>query len=317
MIRLKHILLLLYFLVFIGAGVFAQSGKDTTVHVVEFKWSNDFIFATDRYFSNGLELNYYAPFMQKSPVRYILLPNKKNDVVWNAISFTHHFFTPIELFSYDVIKNDRPFASYFLIGHRKISLNKSRLLKKQSELQIGVLGRYSGGKSIQNSIHEIMWTSKPAKGWGNQIQSDLAINYSVLIEKGFVNSRTFILSGLIDAKLGVPYTYGGIGIKAMAGRIDGYFKDIGVGRNKEWQMYVFGEVRGKYVAYNATLQGGLLNHNNIHVINDINRFLTEIETGIVISHKNLSLKVGQHFISPEFNGGLKHKWGYATLKVGF
>ena len=317
MIRLKLIILLFGFLIFFGLRIFAQPNKDTTTHVFEFKWSNDFVFATDRYFSNGLELNFFAPFMQKSPVKYILLPNNKNDIVWHGISFTHHFFTPIELFSYDVIKNDRPFASYLLIGHRKISLNKLRLLKKQSELQLGVLGRYSGGKSMQNGIHEIMWTSEPAKGWGNQIQNDLAINYSVLFEKGFVNTRTLIITGLIDAKLGIPYTYAGLGIKAMAGRIDGYFKDIGVGRNKDWQMYVFGEVSGRFVAYNATLQGGLLNRNNIHVINDINRFLTEIKTGIVISHKNLSLKVGQHFLSPEFTSGLKHKWGYATLKIGF
>jgi len=36
--------------------------------IVDFKFSNDFVLGTDRYFTHGLQLRVYSNFMTKSPV---------------------------------------------------------------------------------------------------------------------------------------------------------------------------------------------------------------------------------------------------------
>jgi len=313
----KSILTIIIFIGLSSYHSYSQSIKKPTNHIFEIKWANDFIFETDRYFSNGLELKYYAPFMEKSPVRYILLPNSKNEIVRHGITITQHFFTPAYLFSNEIIRNDRPFASYFLIGHQKVSVNSEKKLIKKSELQVGLLGKYSGGRSIQNGIHDMLWTSVPALGWEYQVKSDLAINYSAFLEKGFVNSDYIKFSGLLDIKAGIPYTYTGAGLKIVAGKADGYYKNHGLGFAKDWQLYFFGQVTGRFFAYNATLQGGLINKSNIHVFNEINHIVGEIKTGITFSHKNLAIEFGQHLLSPEYYYGGYHKWGYLTIRFGF
>ncbi|MCD4665736.1 MAG: lipid A deacylase LpxR family protein, partial [Bacteroidales bacterium] len=79
----------------------------------------------------------------------------------------------------------------------------------------------------------------------------------------------------------------------------------------------FGQATGRFVAYNATLQGGLINKSNIHVFNKINHIVGEITTGFVFSYTNFSIELGQHLLSPEYYYGRYHKWGYLSIKFGF
>jgi hypothetical protein len=291
----------------------SQSAIKQETNIIEISWANDFIFGTDRYFTNGLELKYYAPVISKSPTRYVLLPHKKDELVWHGVTLTQHFFTP-GVQSNDIVTYDRPFASYLMLGHRKISTNKVKGIKKQSELQIGLLGKYSGGESIQNGIHEILPTSEPVLGWNNQLNPDLALNYRMKFEYGITRKSMFEIIPVANINLGIPYTNVGAGFKFRVGKLNDYFSDIGVNKSKSWQLYFFSEFEGKYVAYNGTIQGGLFN-DHIHVVNDIINWVVKMKSGFVFSKKNFGFEFGQHIISPEFIHGKPHMWGYLTLKI--
>lgn len=312
----KYILIILFFISQSNYHAYSQSKKNPSNHIFEFKWANDFVFETDRYFSNGLELTYYAPFLRKSPINYILLPAKKQEIVYYGITITQHFFTPDELFSAFVNEQDRPFASYLLIGQVKVSINRQKGLKMHSGLQVGLLGKYSGGESIQNNIHEILPTSQPALGWLNQIQPDLALNYLIRIEKGLLRNKNFEIIPLASLKAGIPYTETGGAVKIRLGKLNDYFSGNSFKREKPWQIYVFIEMGGKYVFYNATLQGGLFN-NNPYVMSDISHWVAQLNTAIAFSVRGFGIEFGQHFITPEFNSGMPHKWGYLSLKFVF
>ena len=296
-------------------SVIGQSVNGQKSNLLEVTWANDFIFGTDYYFTNGIELKYYAPFIAKSPTKYLLLPHKKDELVWHGITLTQHFFTP-RIKSTDISTYDRPFASYLLLGHRKISSNVSKGIKKQSEFQIGLLGKYSGGESIQNGIHEILPASEPVLGWNNQLKPDLALNYLMKFEYGIIRKSMFEIIPLANINLGIPYTNVGAGFKFRVGKLNDYFSDIGVNKTKSWQLYFFSEFEGKYVAYNGTIQGGLLN-NHVYVVNDIINWVVKMKSGFVFSKKNFEFEIGQHIISPEFINGKPHMWGYLTFKIGF
>jgi len=296
-------------------NTFSQSVGVKESHILEFSWANDFIFGTDYYYTNGLELKYYAPIFAKSPVRYIMLPHKKDELVWHGITLTQHFFTP-KTKSNDQSEYDRPFASYLLLGHQKISSNPIKGVKKQSEFQIGLLGKYSGGESIQNGIHEILPTSEPVSGWNNQLSPDLAINYKVKVEYGLLQKQNLEIISNAALNMGIPYTDFGAGIKFRTGKLNNYFSDIGIDQNKPWQLYFFADINGKYVAYNGTIQGGLFN-DHIHVVNDINNWIFGMNTGIVFTRKNIGVEFGQQFTSPEVRYGGAHLWGYLTFRFSF
>lgn len=293
----------------------AQNTVNPTSHILEVEWANDIFLDTDQYFTNGLELRYYNSFFRKLPSSYILLPDRKGDVNYHSLTLTQHFFTPITA-SIDVTPNDRPFASYLLLGHRKISLNSEKQIRKQSELQIGILGRYSGGESIQNGIHEILPASEPVLGWDNQLHANPALNYLMKFEHGLFNTKSFELMSVADIRLGIPYTDVGGGLKMRVGHLNNYFSDIGISNEKGWQLYFFAEAGAKYVAYNATLEGGLF-YDNTYVMNDIDRFVSQSQLGVVFTMKNFSVEIGQQFISREFKTGISHKWGYVTFQFAF
>jgi len=191
--------------------------------VLEFVWSNDFVNQTDRYFSNGFELTLYHPFMKKSPTRFLLLPDAWANKVVHGLTLTHHFFTPDQLFVSDIVANDRPYASYLLAGHRKIAFNQERKMKLLTALQVGLLGKFSGGESVQNGIHELLPASKPATGWENQINPDFALNYSLRFEKGIVSNHHFDLIPHGGARVGIPYTDVDAGIYFRFGKYSDYF----------------------------------------------------------------------------------------------
>ena len=265
---LKHIIPFT-FIIFAFASLPVHAQNNTGYPVFEITWSNDIFHQTDRNFSNGFDLAFYHPSFEKSPLRFIMLPHKSNDYSWQGLTLTQHFFTPRELFTTDVINNDRPFASYLLLGHKKISSNPKRFVKRSSEFQVGILGSHSGGKTLQNGIHLVLPASEPADGWDNQLNTDLAINYSLRYEQGILNDKVLNLIPYGEAKVGVPYTWFGGGLRGQVGKMNNYFSNIGVSKSDGWELYAFGDIGGKYVVYNGALQGGLLN-TSVHTIDNIN-----------------------------------------------
>lgn len=311
----KHIIL--YFVLLLGLVSFNGQSQDVTGYpVFEITWSNDIFHQTDRNFSNGFDLAFYHPTFEKSPMRYIMLPHKRDDYSWQGLTLTQHFFTPRELFASEVVFYDRPFASYLLLGHKKISSNTKRFVKRSSEFQIGILGRQSGGKTLQNGIHLVLPASEPADGWDNQLNTDLAINYSLCYEKGIVNEKIFNMVPYGEAKIGVPHTYAGVGLRAQAGIMNDYFSTIGVTKSDGWQLYAFGDIGGRYVVYNGALQGGLLN-TSVHTIDKINPWVYTIKAGLALEVKSFSFEYGSILLSKEYEGGTEHKWGYISLKFAF
>ena len=311
----KKILIVVFAVIAGFVKLSAQTAPNLTSHIFEVEWANDVWTGTDRYYTNGLELRYYNSFFRKLPSSYILLPDRKDEIVYHGLTLTQHFFTP-DLHFEDRFSNDRPFASYLLLGHRKISLNKKKRIRKQSELQIGILGRYSGGESIQNGIHKLLPTSEPVKGWDNQLHANPALNYRMKFEHGLYDTKGFELMSVVDTNLGIPHTDGGGGLKMRAGQMNNYFSDFGINNKKGRQLYFFGEVGAKYVAYNATLEGGLF-YDNAYVMKDIDRFVVQSHLGVVFTMKSFGIEVGQQIISREFTTGRSHMWGYVTFRFAF
>ena len=70
------------------------------------------------------------------------------------------------------------------------------------------------------------------------------------------------------------------------------------------------------IGYDATLQGGLFNKSVYFLSGDqINRAVYDQQLGFVASLSRLSIKLVQVWLSPEFKGGLSHKWMEVSFSV--
>jgi len=311
--KLKILILSLFIFQFLHSK--AQT-NDTNL-IFELDVANDMLFFTDQYFSSGIELNVYAPFMAMSPFNKILIPHNKDALNYYALTFTHNMYTPIY---YDTLTQrpvDHPFAAYILFGNRKESYHMDRRYKVTSELQLGVIGSVAGGQVFQNTMHDYIPIAGPVKGWENQINNDFCFQYSAQIEKGIANVEWMEFNVFAGGKVGTPHSEVQLGIYGRFGYFDDYFQHIGINKKRNWQLWLFCAGDVNLIAYNAVLQGGMFNHRNAFALESINRILWHTKFGGTLVYKSFKLEIAQEVISPSFPTAQWHQWAYVSLMMGF
>lgn len=306
--------LVILFLIF-SIGVKTQN--ENTRSIIEVSVDNDLVFLNDRYYSNGVALKLYAPFIKKSPINRVLLPSDHDEITYYALSITHHLYTPDEVKASDIQPKDHPYATYLLIGNSKMSFNYKKRIKKSSGIEIGLIGSAVGGEYLQNTLHRIFPSAYPSEGWQNQIKNDLCLQYSAVIEKGLLNFKWFEFNGMVGATLGVPHTEAKAGSFFRIGYFNDYFKGIGIDVFSGWQAWIYCSGSVYLVNYNASLQGGTYIQYNVHTISYINNSLLHARFGGVLQYRRLSIEYGMEVRSPEFPGAYWHRWGHLNVSIAF
>jgi lipid A 3-O-deacylase len=314
-IQLLGILFGIYLISIISPVTCKAQHKYATGTILELNIDNDIVFLIDRYYSSGISVLIYSPWIKKSLVNHILLPHTKDEKVYYALSITHRMYTPEKTLTPEVQITDHPYATYLLAGSHKIIFNSGSRIKKKSGFEIGVIGPIAGGESIQNRLHENISIAQPSLGWHNQMKNDICIQYNAIIEKGLINMPMFEVNGFIGATIGVPHTEAQLGAYVRTGIFNDYFRGIDIG--SELQTWLFFSGSLFLVNYNATLQGGTINQDNVHTINTIEKTLLHGRFGGVLQYRKMSLEYGMEVRSPEFSTAFWHRWAHLAVSVAF
>ena len=302
-------------LVYMALSVFsmAQHGEDPN-RAFMFYYGNDVSAQKDHYYTNGVAFALIMPVFEKSPFNPKWLRRMGAGKSYHSLSFQYDVFTPklsAPLYS------ERPFASTMMLGSQHSYLLKDNTIRISSSLRMGVIGQATGAGKLQNGLHELMPGAERVEGWETQIRNDLAINYIFSLEKQFHRSQYAEIIGGAYAYLGVPYTKMDLDVLLRLGKLADYFDFFNTSTKHRWQGYFFGGVKSSLVAYNATLQGGLLNTNNPYTLTEIEPVLVDVQYGIGIDYRRVRLKLTQHYLTPEFRGGESHGWGELSFVVRF
>jgi len=284
--------------------------------IFELNVANDMTYFTDQYFSNGILLKAYAPFMSKSPFNKVLIPNHTDALNYYSLTFTHNMYTPIYFDTLTQRPVDHPFAAYILLGNRKESYHLKKRYKVTSEIQLGVIGSIAGGQVFQNTMHEHIPIAGLVNGWENQINNDFCFQYSAFLEKGILDIQWMELNVIAGGKIGTPHSEVQIGMYSRFGYFDDFFQHIGINKNRNWQLWLFCAGDVNFVAYNAVLQGGMFNHRNLYALESINRLLWHTKFGGTLVYKTFKLEIAQEVISPSFPTAQWHRWAYVSLMIG-
>lgn len=315
-------LLLFSFIIFLSSFLNAQVYQRYQTQEVEKSypgkfeavWANDVFFQTDRYFTNGLEFQYYSQSFVKFGIAKLLFDPMSESGPIYSLTLTHDIFTPKNVFG-DPLQTDRPYAGVLLLGIKATHFSSEKNYRFTSEIQGGLLGEYAGGRFVQNGIHVLLPASEPIPGWTYQIDHDLCVQYNIGLEKLFFSYKWFEADLLAKGRLGLPYTDFSGGSRIRIGKSPDYYSsDHLLSKNGNY-VYFFTEVNLRTVFYDATLQGGALNDKSPHTINNIDPLIGEFKAGIAGRYRCFEVEIGAQKFTAKFKGATSHRWAY--FKFGF
>ncbi len=285
--------------------------------MLRLNWANDFVFQTDYYFTNGMSLEVWNHRLQASPLNYLLIPHQDGNHVYYGLSLKQDIFTPVDTGKPYRQYNDRPFASYWLMGSTKKSINADYSLALTSGFYFGMMGKAGGGELVQNGIHDLLPTSGHVKGWEHQLNNSLCLNYRLDLERNLYRNSFFKLSGTTGGMIGTPYTNLNGGINLYFGKFGKYPGFLFAGEHAQFHLYGFSKINAKWVLYNATLQGGLFKNNQSSMNPAPVPWVLNLQNGISVKYKSFTVELGQNMVTPEFAGAKSHNWGYVSFSLAF
>jgi lipid A 3-O-deacylase len=289
---------------------FFKSGRTSQEIFISAVFDNDIFDYTDYYYTNGISFEFYHPAISASPISK-LLPGLRNSVNYYSLILLQNMYTPLKLENTVPLAGDRPFAAYFTIGHHKISLSAFKHQRLETELSLGVIGPAALGGVAQDAIH-----SNEPVGWVNQVRNDIVANYSIRFDQGLYSGRNFELAAVAGGQAGTLYDNIMAGVFLQFGKMNDRYGSVfqTTGYQKPFRnriRYYFSlDLKNKLIFYDATLQGGMFNHQSVYKLNgdQINRYLFTGTASVGLGFGRYSLEAGQVFLTPEFEGGKYHLW---------
>ncbi|MCK9451687.1 MAG: lipid A deacylase LpxR family protein [Bacteroidales bacterium] len=284
-------------------------------------FDNDIFAETDYYYTNGFSIGLIHPWFNNR-LFYRLMPGL-GQVPLNlyGMRIQQQMFTPYNPEAVEVIPDDRPFAGVLLAEFFKLSNRSDKGLFLQTSFRLGVIGPASLAGVLQSSAHEL----KPT-GWDYQIANDLLINVDMNLQKAFKINKYIEMAGGVDVGLGTYKTYMGASAQLRAGNFRSFSNNISSSTigliprfDKSISYWFFLEPAFHFVAYDATLNGGMLNKSSPHRFSydQIHHLTTQFNAGFSVFYRNTGLSLRWTRISPEFIGGKKHNWGNISLTHNF
>ncbi|MEN8138713.1 MAG: lipid A deacylase LpxR family protein [Bacteroidota bacterium] len=321
---MKLLRLILFFILLFSFAAKAQE----TAYFVETKSyqrafgltvENDMFFQTDHYYSAGESIHFIHPAISKSPFNRLLISMfNLGDVVYNGLKIDHKIFTPTDTPNAGLKIGDRPYASSLSISQFKVVENSEYAYRISSRFSLGIIGEYARGRELQSKIHEITPSEVPL-GWEYQVKNDLLLNYYIKLDKGIYSSEYFEWLASASVNLGTVNNDIAFSTNARVGLIDSYFESYSPGKNSGFRTWMELSYKVKTIAYNAYLEGGLINRNSPYIIEngDMNRMSQKIGVHFFIQYNKHRIVFEGYRISPEFVGALWHQWGGISYQYWF
>ena len=286
---------------------------------------------TDRYYTNGLQMEYSYPQKERKFFGSTLLLRPWNDSVNLAHwKITQLMFTPDDISETEILYKNRPYAGALFVTRGFTTFSHALNLSLHSEIDIGLIGPVSFAKNVQTWVHGVIRYNKP-KGWDNQIKTDIVLNYNIDLDKQVINGKNFQGNLKLASRAGTLFNDLSIGFGLKAGKLysclHGYQDDCMIfkkNKSANSEVYFFSRGQLKFVLGNSLLQGGFIHSfknggNDFYHIDeeDMKRIVSVYETGVVINKLKWGFLFSQNFISPEFNMARTQLFGRLSITRRF
>ncbi len=279
-----------------------ERGTPTANHAWRLIYENDFFAATDRFYTQGIYVEYLSSTLRRSVLRRLLY-TPTTQAVSVGVAFGDEGYTGRDLKRADIVAGDHPWAGTKQLSVFAVAADTVRHRRVSSQLTVGLIGQGAAGREIQTFIHKQTGNTVP-QGWGNQIRNDLILNYALGLEQRvFAPTPSIALWTGAQARAGTYQTSLSVRGTLMIGRAD--------------RLFVYANPTARAVGYDATLQGGMFNRSSPYTIEaeQMRRLVYGERYGVVYRGARLSLEFFRARTSAEFAGGSSHSTGGISVGV--
>jgi hypothetical protein len=204
-------------------------------------------------------------------------------------------FTPVDIETSRVQRNDRPYASLAFVANGRVQVEPSNRVAWGSTVTVGMLG-LSASRDIQNAIHEVVG-SPQANGYDHQISAggEPTARYTLARQQLLIAnaSSTIDIKSTVQGSVGY-LTEASVGLSARIGRFSspwwsaapeqtdylGAPLPVELSRSAP-EVYVLTGVRLKARAYNAFLQGQFRHSDVTYSAAEVEPVIGEAWIGVV------------------------------------
>lgn len=270
----------------------------------------------DRYYTNGLFLKFRTALDQSA-----LKNPKLNKVIWE-LEVGQKMYNPLtgSILNPNII--DRPFAAYLYGGGAlKFLFNSESNLKLG--IQLGTIGPSAKGKEAQELLHKTFGFYE-IDGWQWQVNNEFGINSTIEFNKLINRMRSGKTDFSLNSYLNAGNTFAGIGtgILFRAGAINPLHSSASTqstisnnsGSKTEKEFFFYAKPMLHYIAYDATIEGGMLINDKGPVVFDVKPLVFSQQAGAVFSKNRWTADFSVIFKSREIKSNAKpHQYGSLAL----
>lgn len=278
-------------------------------------WENDGAFAkfyrnSDRHYTNGAKLDLAFDGLLVERVAEFVPSDFDQPRLAGGLAVSQLMFTPDDIESHDLQVGDRPYAGWLYAG---VYLQRADERKMDHlELDLGVVGEWSGAESIQKFIHSAFPDNVRPNGWDHQLASELAVN--AFYERRWRTDLEEVFGLQVQAIGLASAAAGNVHINAYGGAVlrVGYKlpDDFGPGRLTNIRdsvsevspdFFLYGYARGgtRFVGRNIFLDGNTF--ANSYSVDTI-PFVHDVELGMVGAYRRIELSYSITWLTDEFQG---------------
>lgn len=274
-------------------------------HALMVRYENDLFAGTDRYFTQGVSIEWSSPGLDSATIGAIMPGSRKNRRL--TLGINHLAYTPSSIRADSILRGDRPYAAAVFLSLSGTPRARYKRTFFSGVLNLGVIGPAAGGREIQTSIHRATGDAIP-QGWQHQIKNDLMLDYSLAYAFS-KSSRRALWGAEGKGTLGTANTSASAQVFAgvqLHKKTKNYRLATGVALN----------FSGMAVGYNASLQGGLFNRRSPYTLSsaEIERLIGGAIASLFVSIQRVTLQYSHHWRTREFEKAAPHAWGALSLR---
>ncbi len=281
-----------------------------------FRSDNDAYLGTkqDRYYTNGLFFHFKKA-----------IENKKDSTVkkiW-GINLGQEIYNPRTGQIKTILSIDRPFAGY-LYGGASLQWLKRNESSLKLEVQVGTIGPSSLAKEGQTFLHSA-GGFYDIFGWEYQVNDEFGINAKANLNYLLFRNKSKFLDFSLPINISLGNTFTGLdaGVLFRTGNINPFYHSALTQSNvatkaekdvKDQEFYLFLKPSLAYVAYDATIQGGLFVKDKGPIVFKPNPFVFAQQVGATYTNKRWTFDFSVIFKSKSLPEATKSEQ-YGTIQV--
>lgn len=311
----RHCVLLLLIVIFLPAY-----SQENTAFRNEFGFRSDndsFLgIGQDRYYTNGLFITFRHAADQSR------LSGKLQKKIWE-IEAGHMIFNPYTGQVSDLREIDRPFAAYLYTGGA-LNWHFRRERSLRAALQIGMIGPSARGRQVQETLHDLIGFYE-IRGWEFQVRDETGMNgslgYTQLLARSGGGRADLSLS--TEGRIGNTFTGASAGVIFRAGSISPLhstvYNNSRLANNAaedapKNEFFFFMEPSLNFVAYDATIQGGMFRADKGPVTFDVKPVVFSHEMGGMYGNDRWTFQFSLTFLTREVQSPARAQQ-YGTARI--